>query len=649
MRGTTKQYIRSSHALWLIALLSTGANGANANSHFSESTLVAQASCQHLFQSGATIWPVIKASSKPANSENPLGAVTSEPYENVQGQRGTRFVGELIDGGKVLWTTTDDGLRVVNLQISTSIDSKPQMLWQFDEQCQLTQHRKIIYKEQGPENRILASELHVLDTTDGSVVIAEPLNPQVPSHAFFPNPELQRVRVALVDSGVNYTLSEINNRLARDNAGNLIGYDYWDNDALPFDAHFEQSDFHVIRHGTGTASLLLNESAHAELVPYRHPRPDMSRMKALVEHAVANDVRIIGLPISGSEQDEWEAFASAASAHPDLLFIASAGNNGRSIDQHPVYPAALDLPNLLVVTAADDFVKPAGRANWGQDLVDYMIPAEEQNILNFFGQQAKASGPSYAVSRAMALAIRWLVENPDWNAKELIAEFSTVYAQGETPRYVKSGYIADPLSRDATDIELVGVQTLSRDEAVVEEPEQTTVKLPLSVFVLHENWTTEQINQSLLTAESVLRQCNISFNSVTITQLSVPEHLRDLATGPAKTLTNTIQSDSEIKPIAVFYARNNLMLEPTNTMAFSRLNTGGRQWLADSVWLLKDTQEPGIALAQELFHVLANSSGHTYLSNNLMLPKPSSENTALLPAQCEAVIETGKKHSLLFD
>ena len=41
--------------------------------------------------------------------------------------------------------------------------------------------------------------------------------------------------LALVDTGVNYNLSMVQKNLAIDQDGQLIGYDFWDNDNRPFD------------------------------------------------------------------------------------------------------------------------------------------------------------------------------------------------------------------------------------------------------------------------------------------------------------------------------------------------------------------------------------------------------------------------------
>ena len=83
-----------------------------------------------------------------------------------------------------------------------------------------------------------------------------------------------------MDSGVNYLLPAIASRLARDADGAALGYDWWDMDPRPLDQDPSRSAFFPRRHGTRTASLLLEEAPLARLIPYRYPRADMSRMAA---------------------------------------------------------------------------------------------------------------------------------------------------------------------------------------------------------------------------------------------------------------------------------------------------------------------------------------------------------------------------------
>jgi len=357
-----------------------------------QDTTAAIASCHTIVESETPTWPM-------ANSESLLSeTITREPFDNPRASNSTRYQAKLADGTDLTWTSLQTDSALMAMQITAATDNRPHTLWHLNEACVPTQQRRLIYDDQ-----FEAVELHIINLSDGSIKLVEALNPPVPelvqNHS-----EPTAIRAGLVDSGVNYLLPEINQRLARDNQGEIIGFDFWDNDKLPFDVHFGPSPFHISRHGTGTASLLLKEAPFIELVPYRYPRPAMQRMRDLVEHAAANNVHIVGLPLGGNKPDEWQDFAEAALEHPDILFIASAGNNGRNIDNQPVYPAALELPNLLVVTSADDFVVPAEGVNWGRTHVDYMLPAEQQSITNFQGELVQASGSSYAVPRAMAMA-----------------------------------------------------------------------------------------------------------------------------------------------------------------------------------------------------------------------------------------------------
>jgi len=393
----------------------------------------------------------------------------------------------------------------------------------------------------------------------------------------------------MVDSGVNYLLPDINLRLARDDDGRILGYDFWDLDGLPFDAHPVDSGFFVQRHGTRTASLLLREAPMAALVPYRYPRPDMTRMQAVIERAAADGVAILGMPLGGIQADVWIAFEQAARAHPELLFVVSAGNDGRDIDDEPVYPAALQLDNMIVVTSADDFVRPAERTNWGRRSVDFMVPAENVDAVDFSGEPIRVAGSSYAVSRVTALAARIKASRPASGALEIIEEIrrNWTYSDERTRRWVASGYIADPLS---------GGEILRRPLAAYPAEASTeSDELPLSlkVLVLDPAWAESRLAGIVEQAYDILAQCKISRGSVTIDAVEGAEYLRDLATGSARTLLDALGGEG----LTVVMARDTRMLEAYTGEAFGLGNTRMRPWLANSVWLMLDVDDPGIALA----------------------------------------------------
>ena len=298
--------------------------------------------------------------------------------------------------------------------------------------------RRIAYDERGRQ-----TALEILGPDFAPTGETEPLNPPLPDA---PAGADGAVRVALFDSGLNYTLPLFAGRLARGPDGRPLGYDFWDLDERPFDSHPVASPFFPLRHGTPVASLLAREAPDAKLVPFRYPRPDMGRMADMVAAAEAAGAVVVSMPMGSNRRGDWRAFADAATARPHMLFVISAGNNGRNIDERPVYPAALANENFLVVTSSDGFGRLAPESNWGPESVDVMLPAEGLTVTDFQGAKGRGSGSSYAVPRIAALAARLLAANPDWRAPELK---EAILARAVAPpmheeAVVRAGWIPDP-------------------------------------------------------------------------------------------------------------------------------------------------------------------------------------------------------------
>jgi len=443
----------------------------------------------------------------------------------------------------------------------------------------------------------------------------------------------------MVDSGVNYRLPEINRRIARDDDGQPIGYDFWDMDDQPYDAHPVNSGFFLQRHGTRTASLLLREAAVVELVPYRYPRPDMSRMQALVEHAAENRVAIVGMPLGSNRPEDWGSFERAARDHPEMLFIVSAGNDGRDIDERPVYPAALDLDNMLVVTSADDFVQPAERTNWGRISVDYLVPAERLAALDYSGKETRVSGSSYAVARVAALAARLKATHPQWNATEIMRELRNRYGNSSPHArdWVSTGYIADPLA---------GAVVLKQPLPALGLPRaEKGFGLALDVLLLDPRWTHQRVEQAVRRAYEILGQCAIIAGEVSIHAVEAEDYLRDLSTGSARTLFEAAGSER----VTIVFARDTRMRAAFDGEAFGLGNTRMRPWLAPSVWLMLGVDDAGVALAHELYHVIANSGEHVEGVANLMQGRTRPDSVELTPAQCALAQTRGVANGVLQD
>ncbi len=285
-------------------------------------------------------------------------------------------------------------------------DLEPVMLAAAGSDCTIVTGRLII-RDPAAGEQAHRTRLDILANDLETIIASETLETTWPKGT-----DSGGVRVAHVDSGIAYDLPFFKDRIARDSTGKAIGFDFWDLDPFPYDADTSRSPFLPIRHGSMVASILLREASGASLIPYRYPRPDMARMGELIDHAAAAGARIIMLPLGGNDASEWEAFAQGMREHPNMLAIASAGNNGRDIDADPVWPAALNIENMLIVTSATTDGVLAEGANWGRTNVDLMIGAEFVPVLDFQGNRRLASGSSYAVPRVAALAANLLDANP---------------------------------------------------------------------------------------------------------------------------------------------------------------------------------------------------------------------------------------------
>jgi len=512
-------------------------------------------------------------------------------------------------------------------------NNKPTLRLVLSDNCELTRASRIIYENNSP----LYAE-----TLDPNLLPLnkEWINPPVPVDAG----KTTGLKVALVDSGVNYTLPKIAKSLAVDKDGKLIGYDFWENDSTPYDAHPARSAFSIQRHGTRTASILLREAPDIALVPYRYPRPDMSRMQQLVEHAASHSIRIIGMPLGGNRYGEWKAFSEAASAHPEILFIASAGNNGRDIDINPVYPAGLDLTNLLVVTSSNDYVHPADRTNFGRISVDYLLPAEQLPALDYDGTETLVSGSSYAVSRLTALAARLLGTDPQMPVSELKALIKDYSVKANTGRHVAIGYLGDPLADTAN---IVSNADPDFAKKLRGRPSTTMNLFAVNVVSLDSRWTAERIERSLTQLNTIFAQCDIYASSSNVVRISAAEHVTDLSTGAALTLHNHLKQTFSDNAATIYFSNDTAMQEKYDAEAFGEANTRDRHWMKNSVWVTEATRDSGNALAHELFHVMINSGKHSEEKYNLMQDRTDLKNVELTTEQCQLAVATASEHGLL--
>ena len=126
-------------------------------------------------------------------------------------------------------------------------------------------------------------------------------------------------------------------------------------------------------------------------------------------HDRGTNIRVTNNSWGGGPLSQAIHDAIAAQQSRDMLFIASAGNDGSNTDIFPTYPADIDLDNIISVAATDNKDKLASFSNWGPASVDLAAPGVNVLSTAFHGGgYAYLSGTSMAaphVTGAIALVL----------------------------------------------------------------------------------------------------------------------------------------------------------------------------------------------------------------------------------------------------
>jgi hypothetical protein len=163
------------------------------------------------------------------------------------------------------------------------------------------------------------------------------------------------------------------------------------------------------------------------------------------------------------------------------------------------------------------------------------------------------------------------------------------------------------------------------------------------VYLPGGGWQEAEVHAAAAQVGPILGQCGITPVTIELLRADVHARYRIYHTPVSRELARTLQPG---KP-AVFFVDGTRQNPAFDAEAIGRGNSRGRPELRDTVWIVKDARDPGIALAHELAHVLMDSGEHSEEPGNLMRDETAPGNTRLSDAQCARMREAGVANGLL--
>ena len=250
------------------------------------------------------------------------------------------------------------------------------------------------------------------------------------------------VVVAVLDTGVDYTHNDLADNMW--NGDTHHGYDFAgdnngknDNDPMPDQKYDENGHYH----GTHVAGIIgavgdnsLGVSGvvqNVKIMAIKVFRPngygyssDILEGLDYVSQQIDKGVNVVAINASygGSGGSQGDSMDQAIQKLGDkgVVFCAAAGNEGKDIDQDPIYPASYSATNIITVAATDQDDKLASFSNYGKDSVEVAAPGT--NILSTYpdNQYAYLQGTSMATPNVTGTVALLKSINPNSSVDDII-------------------------------------------------------------------------------------------------------------------------------------------------------------------------------------------------------------------------------------
>jgi hypothetical protein len=259
---------------------------------------------------------------------------------------------------------------------------------------------------------------------------------------------LSEVHVGVIDDGLYKGYGEFNGRVK---IGTADSNSELDEPLVYYDSDGELRDYTIPgSHGTGVMNIIAADPDNGGLVGIASKPLEDKLMASMInrdasqfdnKHSYApgglaaimrgieNGATIISCSWGNSKADPElaatykEFFEKISNAYPYLLFICSAGNDGKSLDGTRRYPSGLKLPNMITVgNIMNDGTKATSSNMIGGDFEVTLAAPGQQSVWGRDNQgniKNDGGGTSMATPHVTAAAAMIRSLNPDLSAGEI--------------------------------------------------------------------------------------------------------------------------------------------------------------------------------------------------------------------------------------
>eukprot|EP01071_Lankesteria_metandrocarpae_P004265 Lankesteria_metandrocarpae@DN3454_c1_g1_i1.p1 len=253
--------------------------------------------------------------------------------------------------------------------------------------------------------------------------------------------DTDRVRIAVIDSGVDYKHEDLANNCfvndaefnglpGVDDDGNgyvddMFGWNAISSNGDPRDDHWHGT------HCAGTIGAVSNNGIGISginwsplIIPCKfldaRGKGTTSDAITCIDYSITVDAVISNNSWGSTASSEALFTAIARSADAGQLFVCAAGNSGKNNDKSPFFPASYMLPNIVAVGSISTAGGMADYSNHGPESVESAAPGS--NIVSTVpgGHYGAASGTSMAAPHVAAIAGLAKFKKPDLNLADTL-------------------------------------------------------------------------------------------------------------------------------------------------------------------------------------------------------------------------------------